>query len=79
MTPPKTLDEFAASLQLQEKLNAEKEETRARFEPLSEQFIILGKYEVIISQEVSALGLGCCHVGFVMNSMCVALHLDFSW
>ena len=56
MTPPQTLDEYAASLKLQEKLHAEKDETHARFEPLSEQFIILGKYEVTISPEVSALG-----------------------
>ena len=67
MTPPRTLDEYAASLKLQEKLHAEKDETHARFEPLSEQFIILGKYEVTISQEVSALGLARLFLSLIHN------------
>ena len=51
--PPQTLDELGESLNLWDKLNADKPTIEAKFEPLSEQFAILEKYEVPIPEEVS--------------------------
>ncbi|KAL8578353.1 Dynein heavy chain 2, axonemal [Nucella lapillus] len=50
--PPQTLDELGESLNLWDKLNADKASTEAKFEPLSEQFAILEKYEVPIPEDV---------------------------
>lgn len=51
--PPQTLDALGESLELWEKLNGEKRTIEAKFEPLSEQFAILEKYEVPIPENVS--------------------------
>lgn len=51
--PPQTLDELGESLTLWDKLNADKPTIEAKFEPLSEQFAILEKYEVPVPEEVS--------------------------
>ena len=51
--PPQTLDELGESLNLWDKLNADKPTIEAKFEPLSEQFAILEKYEVPIPEDVS--------------------------
>ncbi|XP_076454460.1 dynein axonemal heavy chain 2-like [Babylonia areolata] len=51
ITPPQNLEEYAASIKLQEYLNTEKPNIQARFEPLAEQFHIIGKYEVPVSQD----------------------------
>ncbi|PVD19154.1 hypothetical protein C0Q70_21718 [Pomacea canaliculata] len=50
--PPQTLDELGESLTLWDKLNADKPTIEAKFEPLSEQFAILEKYEVPVPEEV---------------------------
>ena len=50
--PPQTLDELGESLELWSKLDTEKPETEAKFSPLYDQFSILGKYEVPVSDEV---------------------------
>nr|KAG5688710.1 hypothetical protein BaRGS_029536 [Batillaria attramentaria] len=50
--PPQTLDELGESLNLWDKLNADKPTIEAKFEPLSEQFAILEKYEVPIPEDV---------------------------
>ncbi|KAK7102408.1 hypothetical protein V1264_020630 [Littorina saxatilis] len=50
--PPQTLDALGESLELWEKLNGEKRAIEAKFEPLSEQFAILEKYEVPIPENV---------------------------
>lgn len=51
--PPQTLDELGESLNLWDRLHADKPTIEAKFEPLSEQFAILEKYEVPVSPEVS--------------------------
>ena len=53
--PPQNLDEFGVSMDLWHTLNASKLAIEAKFEPLSEQFAILEKYEVQISEEVSVI------------------------
>lgn len=53
--PPQTLDELGESLDLWNKLDTGKPETEAKFSPLYDQFNILGKYEVPISEEVSSI------------------------
>ena len=50
--PPQTLDELGESLDLWAKLDTGKPETEAKFNPLYDQFSILGKYEVPVSEEV---------------------------
>ncbi|XP_025080372.1 dynein heavy chain 2, axonemal-like isoform X3 [Pomacea canaliculata] len=55
--PPVTLDEFAESTNLMEQLMAEKSLTFARFDPLSEQFSILHKYEVAVSPSMTEMHL----------------------
>ena len=57
--PPQTLDELGESLNLWDKLNADKPTIEAKFEPLSEQFAILEKYEVPIPEEVSGSFFQC--------------------
>ena len=56
------LDELGESLNLWDKLNADKPTIEAKFAPLSEQFAILEKYEVPIPEEVSVpfLRKVCC-------------------
>lgn len=51
-TPPETLDELGDSLALLEHLQTEIPNTQAQFEPLNDQFNILRKYEVMVSEEV---------------------------
>ena len=51
-TPPETLDELGDSLALQDQLQADLPNMEAQFEPLNDQFNILRKYEVMISEEV---------------------------
>lgn len=50
--PPTSLDELGDGIGLLEKLQRETSETEAKFKPLNEQFDILRKYEVTISEEV---------------------------
>ena len=52
-TAPENLDQLGDSLGLLERLQAEKPKTEAQFQPLSDQFDILKKYEVLISDPVS--------------------------
>ena len=51
--PPQTLDELGDSLLLLEQLQTDLSKIEARFPPLHEQFAILEKYEVAISDEVN--------------------------
>ncbi|KAL8578358.1 hypothetical protein ACOMHN_031732 [Nucella lapillus] len=51
VTPPQTLEDYAASVTLLEKLNGEKANIQSRFEPLADQFHIMGKYEVSVGQD----------------------------
>ena len=51
--PPQTLDELGESLDLWEKLNGELPQIEDRFLPLTDQFAILEKYEVTLSEEVA--------------------------
>ncbi|CAG5134523.1 unnamed protein product, partial [Candidula unifasciata] len=53
--PPQTLDELSDSLALWDKLNADLPATEEKFPPLYEQFVILEKYEVPISKEVTTM------------------------
>ena len=53
--PPDNLDELSTSISLLEDLQADLSNTEAKIPPLHEQFIILEKYEVEISEEVSVL------------------------
>lgn len=50
---PENLDQLGDSLGLLERLQAEKPKTEAQFQPLSDQFEILKKYEVLIPDPVS--------------------------
>ena len=52
-TAPEKLDQLGDSLGLLERLQAEKPKTEAQFQPLSDQFDILKKYEVLIPDPVS--------------------------
>jgi len=52
---PENLDQLGDSLGLLERLQAEKPKTEAQFQPLSDQFDILKKYEVLIPDPVSHL------------------------
>ena len=52
-TAPENLDQLGDSLGLLERLQAEKPKTEAQFQPLSDQFDILKKYEVLIPDPVS--------------------------
>ena len=52
-TAPENLDQLGDSLGLLERLQAEKPKTEAQFQPLSDQFEILKKYEVLIPDPVS--------------------------
>ena len=54
-TPPENLEHLSASIQLLEDLQADLTNTEAKIPPLHEQFVILEKYEVEISEEVSIL------------------------
>ncbi|XP_068785621.1 dynein axonemal heavy chain 2, partial [Struthio camelus] len=49
--PPETLEELGASLRLLETLQRELPALRARVPPLHEQFAVLEKYEVAVSEE----------------------------
>jgi dynein heavy chain len=49
---PQTLDELGESLVLWEKLNNEQTSVESRIPPLFDQFAILDKYEVPVSEEV---------------------------
>lgn len=51
--PPQTLDDLGESLQLWDKLSSELPRIEEKFGPLYEQFVILEKYEVAISKDVS--------------------------
>ena len=50
--PPETLDQLSDSLNLLERLQSDIPNIEAQFEPLHDQFNILRKYEVPISEEV---------------------------
>jgi len=52
-TPPENLDQLGDSLTLLERLQNEQPKTEAQFQPLSDQFEILNKYEVLIPDHVS--------------------------
>ena len=54
-TPPESLDQLGDSLSLLERLQNEQPKTEAQFQPLSDQFEILNKYEVLIPDHVSAV------------------------
>ena len=51
-TPPENLDELSSSIGLLEDLQADLSNTEAKIPPLQEQFTILEKYDVEISEEV---------------------------
>ena len=51
--PPGKLDQLGDSLTLLERLQNEQPKTEAQFQPLSDQFEILNKYEVLIPDHVS--------------------------
>ena len=51
-TPPKDLEHLSNSIVLLEELQAELNATEAKIPPLHDQFVILEKYEVEISEEV---------------------------
>jgi len=49
---PQTLDELGNSLSLWEKLSNEQDTIEAQMSPLNDQFAILEKYEVAVSEEI---------------------------
>lgn len=51
-SPPESLDQLGNSLGLLEQLQANIPKIEAQFEPLNDQFNILHKYEVSVSEEV---------------------------
>ena len=51
-SPPESLDQLGNSLGLLEQLQADIPKIEAQFEPLNDQFSILHKYEVSVSEEV---------------------------
>jgi len=50
-TPPKTLDDLSNSINLLETLKLDMPKTEQQFEPIHDQFNILRKYEVQVSEE----------------------------
>ena len=54
-TPPESLDHLSASIALLEDLQGDLANTEAKIPPLHEQFVILEKYEVEISERVSTI------------------------
>ena len=56
-TPPESLDHLSASIVLLEDLQGDLANTEAKIPPLHEQFVILEKYEVEISERVSTIQL----------------------
>lgn len=53
--PPQSLDELGVSLELWDQLNSDQPTIEAKFQPLYDQFSILEKYEVAISDDVNGM------------------------
>lgn len=51
-TPPEDLEHLSNSIALLEDLQADLTSTEAKIPPLHEQFVVLEKYEIEISEEV---------------------------
>ena len=51
-TPPSTLDDLGDSIRLLEQMQNQVPQVERQFEPLQDQFNMLGKYEVAIPEEV---------------------------
>ena len=68
--PPETLDQLSDSLNLLEHLQSDIPNIEAQFEPLHDQFNILRKYEVPISEEVEHQ-LECLQANWMAFQQCL--------
>lgn len=55
--PPQTLEELGSSLQLMDTLQHDLSNLETQIPPIHEQFAILEKYEVLVSESVSFSGV----------------------